>query len=1174
MTGPPTASSQATAGAPEREEDEKLELARAAEALRFRHLQQLDENGKIPPNALADALAHVEAMEARAGRVAQQASGIIPQSAGVTRGSWEWLGPGNIGGRIRSILIHPTTPTTMWVGSVSGGIFKTTNGGASWTHLDDFLPSLSVSSLVSHPSAPNTIYAGTGESTSGHGSQGAGVFKSTDGGASWSQLASTSGPNWQYVNRLSMHPAQPNTLLAATTTGLYRTVDGGATWTLELQEGWPFASFGDVDFDPVTGGSAITGNSSSGRAWYSPDGGDTWQLATGIPFAGRIEVAHARSNPSVTYASLDAAGGQIYRSTDGGRTYAFAGPVVDVNYLCASWGCQGWYDSALWVSPSNPNHVIVGGIYLYSSTNGGASLTQISNFPPTSPHVDQHVIVSSPSYPADPAAYFGNDGGIYKAPNVSIATMSSGWQELNNNLGITQFYGAAGHAASGLIIGGTQDNGTLRFNGATETWNEIFGGDGGIAAIDPTDPNYLYGEIQYGGVFRSTNRGATAQFIAGCSSAFPLVDSCISQANFIPPLVLDPNDNLRLLFGGASLWRTSNVRAATPAWSVIKPATSPVVHISAIAVASGNADLVYVGHNNGDIYRSTNATSPAPTWSLVSLSTMPKRMVLGLTIDPHNSNVVYAMFGGFSPDNVWRLSDGNTNWTDRTGAGATGLPAVPARSLVVNRVNASWLYAGTELGVFTSEDGGSTWSLPETGPARVPVDQLFFMGDFLVASTYGRGVWRADLNRPTTVPGAPDSVTVVAGSGHATVSWAPPVSDGGRQITGYVVTPYIGAAAQSPVEVGPVPSTTISGLTNGTIYTFRVRAKNALGTGAESASSNAVLIGTVPEAPTGVAGTAGNALATVSWTPPASNGGIAITNYVVTPYVGTTPLSSTQVGNVSSTTISGLTNGTTYTFRVQAKNALGNGAESASSNAVTPATLPGAPTGLGASAGNAQATVSWSPPASNGGSAITGYVVTPFVGALALPPMQVGNLTQALLTGLSNGTAYTFTVKGRNAVGEGPQSAPSNAVTPSQPVFTPPPPASRVTICHQTKSKQKPYATVKVAASALAGERRRGATVGPCVFASVGPGRRIALIRQGSKVKTLNAGQLYSIVVTDRTSTDNFHLYGKKVEKKTGVAFRGTVRWKVTFAAGRYRFRSDPHASLRGSFTVRRGGST
>jgi hypothetical protein len=834
---------------------EALEHTNGEAALRFRHSQQVDENGNIPPNALVDAAAHVDRMKAF--------NPSQPNVAGLTRADWQWLGPGNIGGRIRSILIHPTTPDTMWIGSVTGGIFKTTNGGGTWIHLDDFMSNLAVSSLVAHPSTPNTLYAGTGEYTAGNngtaeGNRGAGVFKSVNGGP-WTQLSSTANSDWWYTNRLAVHPTSADTVLAATWAGIFRTVNGGTSWAKELSA----EVVHDVDFDPSNGNNAIAGGY-SGKAFYSTDGGDSWQPSTGLPAgAGRVEVGFAASNTLVTYASININGGAIYRSSDGGHSYTFIGPSPDVNYL----GGQGNYDNALWVSPSNPDRIIVGGIDLYQSTNQGVGLTKISDWTinqnfvrtgsgPDSAHADHHAIVANPSYPTSLAVFFGNDGGIFKAADVTTVTTNSGWQELNNNLGITQFYGAAGSVASGKILGGTQDNGTLRYNGATETWNMTFGGDGGFNGVDTTNSNYLYGEYVYGAAFRSSDGGVNGDYISGltgfnsngtfqCAKAaqYEIADMCNQTANFIAPLVLDPNNPQRVLVGGVQLWRTNDARTANtsttgPTWTSIKPATGTSSPISAIDIHNGNSNLVYVGHNNGLIYKTTNATAATPTWTRVDLDAMPSRMVLGLTIDPSNPNVVYATFGGFAGDNVWRLSDGDKNWTDRTGSGLTGLPDIPARSVAVNPTNANWIYLGTELGVFASEDAGQTWRVPQDGPANVPVDELFVMGDRLVAATHGRGVFRASI--AATAPGAPTNVQATAGDAAANVSWTAPASDGGSVITGYEVTPYIGSTPQVSTSVENVTATQITGLTNGTTYTFKVKAVNGVGAGPESAASNAV----------------------------------------------------------------------------------------------------------------------------------------------------------------------------------------------------------------------------------------------------------------------------------------------------------------------------------------------
>jgi hypothetical protein len=292
-----------------------------------------------------------------------------------------------------------------------------------------------------------------------------------------------------------------------------------------------------------------------------------------------------------------------------------------------------------------------------------------------------------------------------------------------------------------------------------------------------------------------------------------------------------------------------------------------------------------------------------------------------------------------------------------------------------------------------------------------------------------------------TAPAAPTGVSATAGNAQAVVSWTAP-SNGGSAITSYTVTPFVGSTAQTPTTVSgspPATTATVTGLTNGTAYTFTVSATNSVGTGPASAASSAVTPtgATLPAAPTGVSATAGNGQAVVSWTAP-SDGGSPITSYTVTPFIGSTAQTPTTVSGsppATTATVTGLTNGTAYTFTVSATNSVGTGPASAASSAVTPTapTAPAAPTGVSATAGNAQAVVSWTAP-SDGGSPITSYTVTPFIGSTAQTPTTTVSgsppATTATVTGLTNGTAYTFKVTATNAVGTGPASGASSAVTP------------------------------------------------------------------------------------------------------------------------------------------------
>ena len=710
----------------------------------FWTMQMRDENGKIPHNAMLNAIQQKQQMQmdARAwpgsgpnGPLSYEES----RTAGIDSASWTWVGPGNIGGRIRSILVHPTTTTTMWVGGVGGGVWKTLNGGTTWFPLNDFMANLAIGCLVMDPTNPNVIYAGTGEGFSNaDGLRGAGIFKSIDGGTSWTQLPFTATSSFYFVNRLAVCPTNNLILIAATGTGVWRSTDGGTNWSQRYASGVL-----DCAYHPTDGLCIASG---TGRCLYSLDSGLTWNNAAGVSVAGRIELAYAASSPNIVYASANNNSGEVYVSSDGGQNFAFASNPQHL-------GGQGWYDNCIWVDPTNPNVVIVGGTDLYRSVNGGASFSDIGGYS-GGVHPDQHAIVSIPGFDgvSTKTIFIGNDGGIFRATDAYAVTPGSGWATLNHNLGITQFYGAAGNSTSGTIVGGTQDNGTLRDTsvGGTSGWTTMFGGDGGFCAADQSDPNYFYGEYVYLQIHRSSNGGLSSSYITSGLGDAGVPNSGDpdgqgpdgdpdASANFISPFILDLNNFNTMLAGGSNLWRSVNVKAPTPTWTNIKPGANGSF-ISAIAVAPGNSDIIWVGHNNGDVYATSNGTAISPTWTRMDMGTppLPNRTCMRLTIDSNNWNVVYATFGGFNSDNVYRTTDGGITWANVAG----GLPVAPVRSLVIAPFNSNFLYVGTDVGVFASANGGASWSPGNEGAANAAVDELFWMNNTLVAVTHGRGIYK------------------------------------------------------------------------------------------------------------------------------------------------------------------------------------------------------------------------------------------------------------------------------------------------------------------------------------------------------------------------------------------------------------------------------------------------
>jgi hypothetical protein len=777
------------------EEGEERGETFGTDAVRYRMMKLTDRFGRMPDNAYMKAKAHVDRL--RWGGAVRRlesapADPISPQmvtasdpaasapAAAMSPLAWRWLGPGNVGGRIRSLAIKPNDANTMFAGSVGGGIWKTSNGGASWAPVDDFMAVLSVASLAINPVTPSVMYAGTGEGYSnGDSIRGAGIFKSTDGGTTWTQLASTSGSSFWQVNRLAVSP-DGSVLLAATRSGLFRTTNGGGSFTQVSA-----SRFGDVDFHPTDSSKAIAAG--WGAAAYSIDGGLTWQAAAGIgASAGRIEVAYSRSQPAVVYASAELNGGTVLRSGNGGATFSVVsgGGLLDF---------QGWYDNALWVSPIDSNHLILGGAQLRQSFDGGTSWSGLDAYI----HADHHVVVAHPSYngTTNRRVFFGGDGGVNVADDLASVS-TTGFRSLNNSLGVTQFYGAAGNALSGVIVGGTQDHGTVLRNPTSGTsWVETLGSDGGFVAADPGDPSYFYAETIYLGIYRSNDGGNSwTSLAAGISDTG-------RNTLFIAPFVLDPNNPNRMLAGGASVWRSNNVKAPAPAWSAITGSSSE--YVSAIAVAPGNSDIVWVGRAYGSVSKSTNGTAAAPVFRTQPAPTAA--MVTRITIHPFDPNIVYVTTGGFGSANILRTSDGGSTWSDATGSGTTSLPEAPVSDLEIDAANPDTIYAATEVGVFVSNDAGAHWELPQDGPANVCVDELFWMGSTLVAATHGRGLFAAETKS----------------AGTPAVSISPTTIDFGSQTVGATsasrraIVTNIGAAplTVSPIVVGGANVSDWTGLT-------------------------------------------------------------------------------------------------------------------------------------------------------------------------------------------------------------------------------------------------------------------------------------------------------------------------------------------------------------------------
>lgn len=713
----------------------------AAGYFEFRNAMRVDENGEIPQGALIKAKNHIDNM---------------PHTKDAGLWEWDWLGPSNIGGRIRAILPHPTNPNIIWIGGVAGGIWKSTNGGSSWTPVDDFMANLAISDLKYDPSSTNIMYAATGEGFyNSDALPGAGIFKSVNGGVTWNQLSSTNNSDFTYVNRLAVHPHQDSAgVIYAVTSrndpAVYKTKNGGLTWTKVFDA---INGVLDIDIGGFRGQYVIIGTRTD--VYISYNYGSTWELMTSgaanmlPPNCGRCEVRFYRNNANYIYVSTDRNKGEVWRSTDRGSTWTLRWD--DVDYL----GDQGWYNNVLWINPQDYNDVVVGGINLFRSTNGGSSFTKISdwteyhnNSNANSAHADHHCIVEIGTYDqtSNPVVFFGNDGGIQKANNVFSVSQHSGWTNLaNTSLGITQFYGGAAAPDGSIIVGGTQDNDKLRYK-ATGTWSgpnnwyQSSTGDGGYSAINYNNTDYIYGEYTRLRIKKSTNAGNSySNSYLGLSDA-----GDADRALFIAPFSMDPNNPAYLVAGGAKIWRTTNHAIS---WSSIRGDISGSHRCSAIDIDKGSSNRIWVGYENGHVAYTTNTGS---SWTQVDNNGIgiPNRYITDIAIAPTNQNKVVVTTGQYQPNSVWLTEDSGASWQDISGTPPNDLPSIQVNTVRFHPSNSSWIYVGTDLGVFASMDNGNTWSVTRNyedneGPVNTEVAELFWQGnDFLIAATHGRGMYR------------------------------------------------------------------------------------------------------------------------------------------------------------------------------------------------------------------------------------------------------------------------------------------------------------------------------------------------------------------------------------------------------------------------------------------------
>ena len=682
-------------------------------------------------------------------------------ASAITNITWNNLGPTNQAGRSKTMMVdaNDASGETVFCGSVGGGIWKTTNissNSPNWAPVNDFMQNISITSLGQDPNNSSIMYASTGEPYGSASSiRGMGVFKSTDGGASWNPLPSTSGTDFYQCAKLTI--VSNSDVYVATTRGIFLSNDGGATFTRVLSASSAGASSNrGHDVKQATNGDIYA--SLDGSLHKSTDNGFTWN-ALNIGFnTERIEIACAPSSANSLYLVTEAGNkaDRIVKSTDGGITWTNLAlpddddPGIPANDFTRN---QAWYDLCVAVDPNNENVVYVGGIDLFKTTNGGISWTQVSHwyggFGYQEVHADQHFIM----YPTSSSdiVYFCNDGGIYSTNNGSAGVPNI--TSRGRNMITLQIYGCDAHPTNAYYLGGTQDNGSHQYtSNSLQATTEVTGGDGAYCNIDQNQPQFQFTQYVYNQYRRSTNGGNT----------FSSVNLSSSQGRFINPSDYDDVNNiLYAARGNGRYLRWNDPQTGNDDDNVNAGFSGKV---SAVTVSPNVNNRVYFGDDDGNVYRVDNANTNAPNVTSISTGLPNNKYVSCVAVETGNENHLLAVYSNYSTNSVWESTNNGSSWTSVEG----NLPNMPVRWAVFNPNNADQAFLATELGVWSTDDlnGGSTnWGATNTGLANVRVDMIKINSNKeMIASTHGRGMYYSNsLNAAVNVPVASISV---AGQGN------------------------------------------------------------------------------------------------------------------------------------------------------------------------------------------------------------------------------------------------------------------------------------------------------------------------------------------------------------------------------------------------------------------------
>lgn len=735
--------------APERTQRDPNAVSGAMQALESWSLQRAYPSAELPSAGYAQAFEERETIYASS----REAQTTLP---------WEALGPWNTAGRTLALEINRLNPSTIWLGSASGGIWRTRTGGEgaqAWHRITTGFPVLGVSSIKIALSDTSIIYAGTGEvyNVNGagldpwirpfRGSYGIGILKSIDGGSTWTKSLDWSYDQQRGVNDIAIHPNDPNIVYAATTEGVYKTIDGGANWT-QLTTTAMAMSLALNTKDPDTLYAAYGNLNSIGKGIYrSYDGGATWnQCTSNLPtsFGGKIHLDIYDRSPQVIFASIGNSTSQnggaswLCRSVDHGQNW-----TVQSTEDYTLW--QGWFSHDVAIHPRDSSRLFAVGVECRFSTNSGTNLLHAATngltlgTPPINGpdggnnyiHSDIHEVEYHPTQPD--TVYFGTDGGVFRRIGFNMGSVNGGLQT-------TQFYNgtSTGTLDTMIFMGGLQDNSTVIWTG-TPAWQRVLGGDGSYSGLPYDGVPYRLASYQNLNIGRIDVAGNWVQIVSPPNSG---------SSAFIAPYRIAPSDNDVMYAARERVFYTND---GGQNWSPTGASSFDGNFFTDLAVSPTNSDKVIAatGPVVGPHHIYTTTTGGA-SWTTANMTGLPDRYPVDVAFDPTNDQTVYVTYSGFGTGHVFKSEDLGQTWNDLTGS----LPDVPTNAIAIDPDHPFVLYVGNDLGVYVSEDAGNTWNVFDTGlpEAVIAMDLVISKPNRkLRLATHGNGAYQRDLIVPSDI---------------------------------------------------------------------------------------------------------------------------------------------------------------------------------------------------------------------------------------------------------------------------------------------------------------------------------------------------------------------------------------------------------------------------------------